>query len=105
MNFYDGLEQYDGNIALVHDGKTMTYAGLAAQADRVAACLPARSLVFLACQNSPEVPVGYLGMLRRRAVPVMVNPALHEELLRNLMETYRPNTCGVRKRSGRAKRW
>ncbi len=91
MNFYDGLEQYDGNIALVHDGKTMTYAGLAAQADRVAACLPARSLVFLACQNSPEVPVGYLGMLRRRAVPVMVNPALHEELLRNLMETYRPN--------------
>ena len=73
MSFYDGLERYGSQIALVSEAGEMDYAALASCADAVVKHVAPRSLVFIICSNGMETPVGYLGMLRKRAVPVMVN--------------------------------
>ena len=79
------------NVALVaQDGEEWTYAQLAGEVSRLASALPARSLGFILCQNTPGCVVGYLGFLNGRSVPLMLDRKIDRALLAHLLEVYQP---------------
>lgn len=90
MSFYDDLEKYGSNIALVDENEEMDYVYLATIADQIMEQVPSRSLAFILCKNRMETVVGYVGMMRKRIVPIMINSSLNKELYEVLQRTYRP---------------
>ncbi|MYN46069.1 AMP-binding protein [Pseudoduganella sp. FT93W] len=91
MNFYDELERYSDRTALITEQHGHTsYGQLAQTADALGAALPPHSLVLCLCDNNLESVAGYLGLLRRRCVPLLVNSSIHPQLLDNLLQTYQP---------------
>lgn len=91
QNFYDGIEQYGENTAVITaDGEAIPYSRFCREADEIAQGVKARNVVFLLCTNTREAITGYIGFLRKKAVPVMINETLDEALLLRLMELYQP---------------
>jgi acyl-CoA synthetase (AMP-forming)/AMP-acid ligase II len=75
----DAAERHPQRIAVVHEGRVITYAQLAELADSVAAGLAQRGvsagqLVALALPSSAEYVVGYLALARLGAVVAGVTP-------------------------------
>lgn len=90
-NFYDNLERYQDNIAIIApDREKISYAKLTEEADKVSAETEPGKVVFLICSNSVETVEAYIGFLRKRTVPVLINEAVDEALLMNLIERYEP---------------
>ena len=91
MNFYDDIGVYQDRVAVVTDaGKEVTYNELLKNAESIVGGIPARSLVFLVCNNCVESIAAYIGFLRARIVPVLVNPKIDDAMLSFLLESYRP---------------
>lgn len=91
MDFFDSLSVYSARTAVItEDGVGVTYAELIENADNIAIDIPPRSLVFLVCENCPESIAAYIGFLRRRVVPVLVNPKIDNEMLGYLLRSYKP---------------
>ncbi len=89
--FFDDLAKYQDNRALVSDsGEVLTYQELAQKADLICKDMESRQIVFLLCRNEVEAMCGYMGFLRKRVVPVMVDAEIESGLLNSLMEKYRP---------------
>lgn len=100
--FYDNLENYLDHPALVDDsGAVKTYQELTCEADEICAGVSSRQLVFILCQNEIESICGYVGFLRKRVVPVMLDAQIEIGLLRSLIEKYRPAYvyCPIEKRT------
>ena len=91
MNFYDDLSANgDRPACITDDGASTSYAALAAMADALGSQVQPRSVGFCLCDNNrPSVPA-YLGLLRRRAVPVLLSATLHPTALAQLLDDYRP---------------
>jgi acyl-CoA synthetase (AMP-forming)/AMP-acid ligase II len=91
MSFYERLEQFDNNTAIIGtNSNTISYRTLAEDADRIVALIPARSFVFLLSRNHPVCIAAYLGFLRRKIVPLLINDEISEELFQHLLEVYSP---------------
>jgi len=91
MNFYDDLSAYAERTAIIgDDGGCSSYGALLALADALGGQVAPRSVVFCLCDNNLASLAGYLGLLRRRAVPLMLSATLHPELLQALLADYRP---------------
>jgi acyl-coenzyme A synthetase/AMP-(fatty) acid ligase len=91
MEFYDQLEQHGANAAIITEGSgPISYAALAAAADGLAGHIARRRVGFLLCENRFESVAGYLGFLRRRAVPVLINSSMDASLFADLFAAYRP---------------
>lgn len=71
------------------DGRTLSYAELAAEADRLLAQQPAGSVFALRCANALPTLAAYLGALRRGVVPLMLDAALPAEASQALLQRYR----------------
>ena len=85
------LEEHAGKTALTDEsGVQVTYDTLNTEANRLAERIGHRCLVFSLCRNTIGSVLGYTAFLNGGIVPVMVNSHLEESLLRNLLETYRP---------------
>ena len=92
MDFYNDIEKYADRIAVCSDeGKKYTYSDLIRTGDTLCENIPERSLVFLVCRNQFASIAGYVGLLRKRAVPILINPKLNKELLDTLEEKYAPS--------------
>ncbi|MGI6152879.1 MAG: AMP-binding protein [Christensenellaceae bacterium] len=92
MVFFDELEKHGNMPALIlEDGRHISYHELLQSADRVAKEVPARSVVFLVCKNACMSVCGYVGLLRKKAVPVLVNGAVDSKLYEALIKQYRPS--------------
>lgn len=89
-SFFDNIGQFGDRIALVTESAEMTYAQLDATAKEIANNISARSLVFCVCKNCPAAVAGYVGLLQKRIVPVLVSAGIDAELFSNLMEVYQP---------------
>lgn len=72
------------------EGNRITYGTLVKLVGRVGEKVEARSIIFNLCQNTVGSVIGYLGFVEKEAVPVTLNSKIDEELLDNLLETYRP---------------
>lgn len=91
MDFYDSISRYSERIAIItENGKNITYKELVDTADRITAPIAERSLVFLVCENCFESIAAYVGFLRKRVVPVLINPKIDDDMLRYLLDSYKP---------------
>lgn len=91
MDFYDSISRYSERIAIItENGKNITYKELVDTADRITAPIAERSLVFLVCENCFESIAAYIGFLRKRVVPVLINPKIDDDMLRYLLDSYKP---------------
>ena len=91
MLFFNTLEQFGQKTALVTEsGEPLSYQQLVADADSVSSIIGKRELVFCVCSNNIESVVGYVGFLRNRIVPILINPDIDKELYSSLENTYQP---------------
>lgn len=91
MNFYDDLQKYSKNIAAITaDSKKKSYKDLLEAADDIAKQIKKRCLVFVICKNCFESVAGYIGFMRARVVPVLINNTIDSIFLMNLIKTYKP---------------
>lgn len=91
MGFYDQLEDYGATTAIITErSEHISYTALAATADRLTERVASRRVGFLLCENRVESVAGYLGFLRRRAVPVLIHSGMDSALFADLLSAYRP---------------
>ncbi len=91
MNFYDDIYLYKERTAIItDDGRTLSYDDLIKTADRISENVHQRSIVFLICENSFSSVAAYIGLLRKRAVPVLINPKNDITMFKRLYDTYKP---------------
>jgi acyl-coenzyme A synthetase/AMP-(fatty) acid ligase len=91
MDYFDSIGVYGDAPALVSDkGEIVTYSDLTKAADVIGAALSERCLVLCVCSNNVESVVGYIGCLRHKAVPLLVNQGLDANMLNGLMKAYNP---------------
>lgn len=91
MNFYDDIEKYSANIAiLTEQSEQISYKDLLDAADNIGKQIKGRSLVFAVCRNSFESVAGYLGFMRAKAVPVLINDRIDNIFFANLLKAYKP---------------
>ena len=88
MSLY-GLK-FPGTAVVTDDGRTLTYAQLAAECDKWALDAPPRSLVFLLVKNNLESLIAYVACLRNKVVPLMLDSDIDKELLAHFIEVYKP---------------
>ncbi|MBI1860415.1 MAG: AMP-binding protein [Deltaproteobacteria bacterium] len=86
---FSDLERHGERTAL-WGAHNLSYRALAALADKVARDVAPRSLVFCLCQNQIESIAGYIGFIRRQAVPVLLSHSIDPILLNTLIDIYRP---------------
>ncbi|CUQ37731.1 3-hydroxybenzoate--CoA/4-hydroxybenzoate--CoA ligase [Flavonifractor plautii] len=77
-------------LAVTEEGKRYTLGDLNAAAERIAGAVGGHRLVFVLCENTPGTLLGYLGCLKAGEVPLLLDAHIAPELLRGLLETYRP---------------
>lgn len=91
MNFFDDLEKYSLNTAVITEqSKRISYRDLLDAADNIGKQIKMRSLVFVVCKNCLESVAGYVGFMRVGAVPVLIDDAIDNVFFANLLEVYRP---------------
>ena len=91
MNFFDDLEKYSRNVAVITDGsKQISYKDLTETADNIGKQIKSRSLVFLVCKNCFESVAAYIGLLQARTVQILIPHTIDNALFANLLETYKP---------------
>lgn len=86
------FDRYKNNIAVITEaGEFISYQKLAQYCSEFADNIKKRCLVFNLCRNEIGSLVGYVGLLNAKIVPLMVKSDLDDELLQELIETYRPD--------------
>lgn len=91
MNFYDDIDGFGTAPAIIADnGEQTSYTGFLRIADDIGRSLPARCLVFCLCDNNLESLAAYVGLLRARSVPLLLNQGIHADLFDKLLRDYRP---------------
>lgn len=91
MDFFNCIEKYKEQVAITTDyNKNITYSQMIELGDVISLQIQARSLVFLVCENCYESIVAYIGFLRKKIVPVLINPKIDDDMLSFLMESYKP---------------
>ncbi len=98
MNFYNDLEQYSGRTAVIcDDGAVITYDAMLDMGKSLTKKITERSLAFLVCENCYEAITAYIAFLRRKIVPVLINPKIDEDMLNYLLDSYKPQYIFCRK--------
>ncbi len=88
---FDHLEQYAERIALIHDNVAITYRQLLQLSEGYLREIPQRSVVFFICENTLSSIVLYVGMMRKKIIPIMISPNIKKEALQDLVDLYLPN--------------
>lgn len=92
MEFYNQIEQYCGQaVAITEDGEHIKYEEFIEDCNQFQQAVSARKIVFIICKNTYEALVGYVGSLRIKAVPVLINQNLDKGLLNRLLDSYKPS--------------
>lgn len=97
QNFWEGIERFQASCALIYGEKRMSYHELVEQAESLNKFLQSRTLCFLFAENNLESIIGYIAMLRKKVVPIMINPNIDNDLYRTLAEIYKPQYIWGRK--------
>ena len=77
-------------LAITDSGERITLGELNAAADRLEKAVGGRRLVFLLCENTPGCLLGYLSCLKAGAVPLLLDAHITPDLLKRLIDVYRP---------------
>ena len=89
--YFNCIDAYGDTTALITDDlERISYRELLLDAEDIKRHLGERNLVFCICENNVESIAGYMGFLRGRIVPVLINVGINKRLLQNLLQTYLP---------------
>ena len=92
MIFYQGLEKYADNIALIEGDVLLSYAELEQKVIAFCQKLPsARQLVVITCRNNIDTLVAYLACLRSGHVAILTEYAEHSDKLNAIVDAFQPN--------------
>jgi len=87
--FYN-IDKNDRKAFITSNGTSMTYAELNATINDLVNYMPERNLAFCLCENSIASVVGYLSCLNAGVVPLLVDKRIDRELLKQLLQVYKP---------------
>lgn len=90
-SFYNDLEYFSDFTVFSTKSEQITYDELLNDIERFSIHFESRKLAFLICENSIESVLGYLACLRTGVIPLMIGSSIDEDLLLNLIDTYKPN--------------
>lgn len=91
MNFYTDIDKYENRIAVITEqGEEISYKNFLSDADKLFEKVTEKKLLFLVCKNCLEAVCAYIGALRKKIVPVMINSGIDTDLYFHLYETYKP---------------
>ncbi len=91
MSFYKNLNKYKNNIAVISEtGEKITYGDAERISDELYSQIGRRTLVFCLCDNTLGTLLGYISFLKNNIVPFMVDKDINEQMLSELISTYRP---------------
>jgi long-chain acyl-CoA synthetase len=91
MNIFNDLEKYSHNTAIVSESSDqISYKVLLDAAGQIGKHIEKRCLVFLICKNNFESVVGYLGLMRAKAVTILISDSNYKIFFANLLEKYKP---------------
>lgn len=86
------LGKYSNNIAVIEEnGNKIAYSEFEKYTKDLTKNIFNRCLVFNMCRNELGSLVGYIGFLNAKIVPLMLKADLEDELLHNLLDTYKPS--------------
>jgi long-chain acyl-CoA synthetase len=92
MNFYDVSAFIDSKPAAIDDqGSVVSYGDLSKLANDFKKILKPRSLAFLICENSLGCIAAFVTLVNSGVVPLLLDSAIDENSLLNLIDTYRPD--------------
>ncbi len=89
MNSFKKLEEF-GNRTAVYAEAEYSYSEMVEIADDICGKVGERTLVFCLCSNNKESLFGYVGFIRGRVVPVLLDASIHIDRLRRLINLYKP---------------
>lgn len=85
-------KQYNDRVAVIDDeNNQFKYSYFISFKDEIKLKIPQRSLVFCLCKNNIESLIGYYSFLENKIVPLLLDADIHEDLLQNLINIYKPN--------------
>lgn len=92
MAYYDDFGKYGDRTAVIDEnGQKISYQEMDALCKDMGRGLTARTLVFSFCENGIGSIAGYLSFLQNRAVPVLLDRHIAQELRQNLLGIYQPD--------------
>ncbi|MGE6490026.1 AMP-binding protein [Paenisporosarcina sp. NPDC076898] len=89
MNSFKKLEEF-GHRTAVYAEAEYSYSEMLEIADDICGKVGERTLVFCLCSNNKESLFGYVGFIRGRVVPVLLDASIHIDRLRRLINLYKP---------------
>ncbi len=90
------LDKYiDYSALITENGEIISYSQLSDYCRLLTKNIKTRCLVFNLCRNEIGSLVGYVGFLNSRIVPLMLKADLDNELLQELIKTYKPDYFNV----------
>ncbi|RKJ53444.1 AMP-dependent synthetase [bacterium 1XD42-1] len=90
------MDQFSKYTALVSEnGEHLSYSDLLNFSDIFSEKIGEHCLIFILCSNCIESAIGYIGCIRRRIVPALLDKSIDITLLRELLENYHPKFCWV----------
>lgn len=87
---FEKIKDFGSQPALFENGDFTSYEDLDKTSEEIAAAIGRRNLVFLLCKNTKAALAGYVGFIRNKIIPVMIDAAMDQELLKNLVYVYHP---------------
>tara|TARA_B100000745_G_scaffold113963_1_gene73487 strand:+ start:77 stop:1456 length:1380 start_codon:yes stop_codon:yes gene_type:complete len=91
MSYLNHIKKFKKKIAVIDEKKSYNYKELDKISSEITQNIESRSLVFLFSENNVETIMYYLGLLKKKAVIVLLNQNLKNSYLKNLLVKYKPN--------------
>lgn len=88
----------DAEAAVDDSGRRMTYGKLCDICEEISHVISSRELVFILCRNCLGAFSGYMGFVSAKAVPLLLNEAMEEGMLRSMIDLYHPSYLWVPER-------
>lgn len=88
--FLDKIADFGKKTALISEQEEFSYQELDAAAKKITEGIEERSFVFLVCKNCTACIAGYVGFLKKRIVPVLLNSSIEQGMYQELIENYKP---------------
>jgi acyl-coenzyme A synthetase/AMP-(fatty) acid ligase len=90
--FDKNLKKFNNNICFITKDKTYTYNEIDNLVTQIEKNLTdEKKLIFIKTKNNIETVLMYLAVLRKNYAFLMLNSALENEMIENLIEKYQPN--------------
>jgi long-chain acyl-CoA synthetase len=91
MSLFNNLEKFSSRVCVIDDNKNeYKYKDLLLQVKKLEKYINKRSIVFLICKNNYEFVISYVTLIRTKAVFFLINKAIIEKKMINLIDQYKP---------------